>query len=71
MEKACKGSMGLDLKPIFMTSKVAKSIGFLVQRRTALMDFTGPRPTPIDPEVREEYWTIIRKQPSKVHHKTT
>jgi len=31
----------------------------------------GPRPTPIDPEVREEYWTIIRKQPSKVHHKTT
>lgn len=31
----------------------------------------GPRPTPIDPDVREEYWTIIRKQPSRVHHKTT
>jgi hypothetical protein len=31
----------------------------------------GPRPTPIDPDVREQYWTIIRKQPSKVHHKST
>ena len=25
----------------------------------------GPRPTPIDVDVREEYWTLIRKQPDK------
>ncbi len=31
----------------------------------------GPRPTPIDPDVREEYWTTIRKQPSKAGNKTT
>jgi hypothetical protein len=31
----------------------------------------GPRPTPIDSEVREQYWTIIRKQPSKVQNKST
>ena len=31
----------------------------------------GPRPTPIDEEVREEYWTLIRKQPNKKHLKTT
>jgi hypothetical protein len=31
----------------------------------------GPRPTPIDDEVREEYWTLIRKQPSKKSQKTT
>jgi hypothetical protein len=31
----------------------------------------GPRPTPIDPDVREQYCTIIRKQPSKVRRKTT
>jgi hypothetical protein len=31
----------------------------------------GPRPTPIDDDVREEYWTVIRKQPSKESRKTT
>jgi hypothetical protein len=31
----------------------------------------GPRPTPIDPDVREEYWTIIRKLPEKKGRKTT
>src|SRR6266852_8195451 len=31
----------------------------------------GPRPTPIDDEVREEYWTLIRKQPEKKNQKTT
>ena len=31
----------------------------------------GPRPTPIDDDVREEYWTVIRKQPSKKNRKTT
>jgi hypothetical protein len=41
IEKACKVSMGLDLKPILMTPKVQKGMGFLVQRRTVLMDFTG------------------------------
>jgi hypothetical protein len=25
----------------------------------------GPRPTPIDQDVREEYWTKIRKLPDK------
>ena len=31
----------------------------------------GPRPTPIDDDVREEYWTLIRKQPEKKNRKTT
>lgn len=31
----------------------------------------GPRPTPIDEDVREEYWTVIRKQPEKKERKTT
>ena len=31
----------------------------------------GPRPTPIDEDVREEYWTLIRKSPEKKSHKTT
>lgn len=31
----------------------------------------GPRPIPIDDDVREEYWTLIRKQPEKKNRKTT
>jgi hypothetical protein len=31
----------------------------------------GPRPTPIDQDVREEYWTKIRKLPEKKGRKTT
>jgi hypothetical protein len=31
----------------------------------------GPRPTPIDDDVREEYWTHIRKQLGKKKQKTT
>jgi hypothetical protein len=31
----------------------------------------GPRPTPIDDDVREEYWTLIRKQPNKQTLKTS
>jgi hypothetical protein len=31
----------------------------------------GPRPTPIDDDVPEEYWTLIRKQPEKKNRKST
>ena len=31
----------------------------------------GLRRTPIDTDVREEYWTVIRKQSSKKNQKTT
>ena len=31
----------------------------------------GPRPTPIDEDVREEYWTLIRKKPEKKSQKST
>ena len=31
----------------------------------------GPRPTPIDEEVREEYWTFVRKLPDRKKQKTT
>ena len=31
----------------------------------------GPRPTAIDEDVREEYWTLIRKSPEKKSQKTT
>jgi hypothetical protein len=31
----------------------------------------GPRPTSIDADVREEYWTVIRKQPGKKTQKVT
>jgi hypothetical protein len=31
----------------------------------------GHRPTPIDDDVREEYWTLIRKRPSRKTQKTT
>jgi hypothetical protein len=31
----------------------------------------GPRPTPIDEDVREEYWTLIRKQPEDKRRETT
>jgi len=31
----------------------------------------GPPPTPIDEDVREEYWTHIREQPEKREQKTT
>jgi hypothetical protein len=31
----------------------------------------GSRPTPIDEDVREEYWVVIRKQPARKNRKTT
>lgn len=31
----------------------------------------GPRPTPIDDDVREEYWTKIRNQPKNKNKKFT
>lgn len=31
----------------------------------------GPRPTPIDEDVREEYWTLIRRQLEKKNKKFT
>jgi len=31
----------------------------------------GPKPTPIDDDVRYEYWTVIRGQPENEHRKTT
>jgi hypothetical protein len=31
----------------------------------------GRRPTPIDEDVRVEYWTAIRKAPSRAHEQTT
>jgi hypothetical protein len=31
----------------------------------------GPRPTPIDVDVREEYWTVIRKLPEKKTYRST
>ena len=31
----------------------------------------GPRPIPIDEDVRDEYWTLVRKRPEKRHRKTT
>jgi len=31
----------------------------------------GYRPTPIDDDVREEYWTVIRKKPENKNRKTT
>src|SRR6202521_1512556 len=30
----------------------------------------GPRPTPIDPDAREEYWSRIRRQPEKKSQKS-
>jgi hypothetical protein len=31
----------------------------------------GYRPTPIDENVRQEYWTLIRRQPEKRNRKTS
>jgi hypothetical protein len=31
----------------------------------------GYRPTPIDDDVREEYWTVIREQPERKNRETT
>jgi hypothetical protein len=31
----------------------------------------GPRPAPIDDDVREEYWTLVRRQPEKKNKKFT
>jgi hypothetical protein len=31
----------------------------------------GYRPTPIDEDVREEYWTLIRRKPDSAHRKTS
>jgi hypothetical protein len=31
----------------------------------------GYRPTPIDADVREEYWAIIRGEPGRAHESTT
>jgi hypothetical protein len=31
----------------------------------------GYRPTPIDEDVRREYWTVVRRAPSRVHEATT
>jgi hypothetical protein len=31
----------------------------------------GRQPTPIDEDVREEYWTVIRKKPENKRRKTT
>jgi len=31
----------------------------------------GPRLTPTEADVREEYWTVIRKQPAKKAQKVT
>ena len=40
-------------------------------RRDGADGLYGPRPTPIDEDVREEYWMLIRKQPDKKHLKVT
>src|SRR5579863_5926095 len=34
-------------------------------RRDGADGLYGPRPTPIDDDVREEYWTLIRKKPER------
>jgi hypothetical protein len=40
-------------------------------RRDGADGLYGPRPTPIDEDVREEYWTAIRKRPEDKHREFT
>lgn len=40
-------------------------------RRDGADGLYGPRPTPIDADVREEYWTVIRRLPNNKHRETT
>jgi len=53
--------MGLDLKPIFMTSVSAEEYWISGANKNGADGLYGPRPTPMDPDVREEYWTINQK----------
>ncbi|MBV8298445.1 MAG: 1-deoxy-D-xylulose-5-phosphate synthase [Candidatus Eremiobacteraeota bacterium] len=40
-------------------------------RRDGADGLYGYRPTAIDDDVREEYWTLIRQEPSRVNERTT
>ena len=40
-------------------------------RRDGQDGLYGYRPTPIDEDVRAEYWTLIRGQPARIHESTT
>lgn len=40
-------------------------------RKDGVDGLYGARPTPIDQDVRDEYWTRIRKQPENKHKKVT
>jgi hypothetical protein len=40
-------------------------------RKDGVDGLYGPRPTPIDDDVREEYWTLIRKQPNRKSLRTS
>jgi len=62
--------MGLDLKPIFMTSVSAEEYWISGANKNGADGLYGPRPTPMDPDVREEYWTINQKTAEQSHHKT-
>jgi hypothetical protein len=68
MEKAFKVAMGLDY---FYDIESGEEYWISGAKKNGADGLYQPRPTPIDSEVREEYWTIIRNQPNKVHHKTT
>jgi hypothetical protein len=71
MEKAFKSLNGTGFKANFYDIESGEEYWISGAKKNGADGLYGPRPTPIDPDVREEYWTIIRKQPSKVHHKTT
>jgi hypothetical protein len=71
MEKAFKSFNGTGFKANFYDIESGEEYWISGAKKNGADGLYGPRPTPIDPDVREEYWTIIGKQPSKVHHKTT
>ena len=62
---------GTGFKANFYNIESAEEYWISGPKKNGADGLDGPRPTPIDPDVREQYWTIIGKQPSKVHHKIT
>ena len=61
-------------KSLYYRGKAFRSLkgsGISGPKRNGADGLYGPRPTPIDDDVREEYWTLIRKRPAKKSQKVT
>ena len=69
--KTFRSLKGIGLKANYHDVYTHKQYWISGPKKNGADGLYGPRPTPNDDDVREEYWTLIRKQPNKKTQKTT